>query len=294
MEVREPVFAMLSNRGRVRHGNEDACGARAEIGAFVVCDGMGGAAAGEVASQLAVDTFLASLKATHPAGRSGHARGKVNGEARRGARARLEAAIAEANDVVYRQSRETRTQRGMGTTLVALMLDDAPVPELASNAHSNGAHSNGADAGRESGPDTTTLWLAHVGDSRCYLLRGCELTQLTEDHSLVEAQVRAGILSRLQAETSPIRNIITRAIGSYPTVDAEINSHSARPGDVFLLASDGLTRELEDAEIAGIIRAELAGDSSEAALNRACQALIDGANARGGGDNITVLLVHFR
>jgi protein phosphatase len=148
----------------------------------------------------------------------------------------------------------------MGTTLVAALWDD--------------------HAG------TPTLWLAHVGDSRCYRLRRGTLELLTQDHSLVEEQVRAGMITRTQAGRSPIRNIITRAIGSQPTVEPEIAAHTAQSGDLYLLASDGLTRELEDAEIAHLL-AHTAGT----ALESACQALIDAANAHGGRDNITVLLV---
>jgi protein phosphatase len=149
----------------------------------------------------------------------------------------------------------------MGTTLVALLLENATAP-------------------------SSTLWLAHVGDSRCYLFRHGALQQLTRDHSLVEEQIRAGLLHRAQAATSPIRNIITRAIGSQPTVEPEIAAHTTQPGDLYLLASDGLTRELDDAEIAHILAARAAP-----ALESTCQALIDAANKKGGRDNITVLLI---
>jgi PPM family protein phosphatase len=270
MDSGSPLHAMLSNRGKVRHGNEDACGARAEIAAFVVCDGMGGAAAGEIASQLAVDTFLKYLQATRP---------PANGRAteRHSPRSRLDQAVATANHAVYQQSRQTKGQRGMGTTLVALLYEQTPHPH----------------ADTEPGTEPTVLWLVHVGDSRCYRLRGGKLQQLTRDHSLVEEQIRAGILSRLQAETSPIRNIITRAVGSQPIVEPEIEAIVVHPGDVFLLASDGLTRELEDAELGKILRRELAGQPSEVALSDACHALVATANAHGGGDNITVLLLQF-
>jgi protein phosphatase len=255
-------FAMLSHPGRVRRANEDACGARPEEGVFLVCDGMGGAAAGEVASQLALDAFLASLEQPGPIPPKSERQGSH--EARPASappRARLEEAIRAANLAVYRHSQKSRNLHGMGTTLVALLFDNATVP---------------------------TIWLAHVGDSRCYRLRDGSLEQLTQDHSLVEEQIQAGVLSRLQAESSPVRNIITRAIGSQPAVEAEIATHFAQPGDLYLLASDGLTRELNDAEIAGILGRAAANASS---LEAACQALVDAANANGGGDNITVLLV---
>jgi PPM family protein phosphatase len=249
------TFAMLSHRGRVRRINEDACAALPEAGVFVVCDGMGGAAAGEVASRLAAEAFLDSLRQS-----------SAGGGAEEGGCGRLAEAIRAANDAVFRHSRKSPKLHGMGTTLAGVLWDDAP----------------DAPAG--------SLWLVHVGDSRCYLLRGGVLQLLTEDHSLVEEQVRAGLITRMQAVASPVRNIITRAIGSQREVEPEIAAHAVEPGDVYLLASDGLTRELEDAKIEQVLLRTLA-QSGGAALEAACQALIDAANANGGHDNITVLLV---
>jgi protein phosphatase len=148
----------------------------------------------------------------------------------------------------------------MGTTLVAALWDDKAA--------------------------TPNLWITHIGDSRCYRLRHGILQLLTSDHSLVEEQIRAGLLNRAQAAASPIRNIITRAIGSQPLIEPDIAAHQAQSGDLYLLASDGLTRELDEAEIARILIR-----SSGPALEPACQALIDEANANGGHDNITVLLI---
>ena len=239
------IFAMLSHRGHVRHVNQDACAASPEHGAFIVCDGVGGAAAGEVASHLAADTFLHSV--SHPA-KSPATTASI----------RLEQAVHAANHAVFQRSQKLRALRGMATTLVAVLVEDDP------------AH--------------PAFWIAHVGDSRCYRFRNGALELLTIDHSLVEEQVRAGQLSRAEAETSPIRNVITRAIGSGPTVDPEFAAHATQSGDVFLLASDGLTRELDDDAIAHIL-------SRATSLESACHALIDAANANGGRDNITVLLL---
>jgi len=271
------AFAMLSHRGRVRHANQDACAALPEHGAYVICDGIGGAAAGEVASHLAAEAFLHALSqpAPHPSRRISpktvSSPNPNNGAAHFPANhphTRLCEAVRAANQAVFRHSRKSPSFHGMGTTLVSALLVNAA-----------------ADS------PTPTLWLAHVGDSRCYRLRRGALALLTEDHSLVEEQVRAGVLSRVQAGNSPIRNIITRAIGSRPTVEPDIAAHDARSGDLYLLASDGLTRELTDNDIARILTQSLARAASHAALEAACQALIDAANAHGGRDNITVLLI---
>jgi protein phosphatase len=258
---------MLSHRGRVRHANQDACAAQPRLGAFVVCDGIGGAAGGEIASHLASEAFLHALslqsvgqpRRIAPKSTNGTP-AQHNGYPADHPQTRLREAVCAANQAVLRHARKSQSLRGMGTTLVAALWDDR--------------------AG------TPTLWLAHVGDSRCYRLRHGTLELLTADHSLVEEQVRAGVLTQTQARRSPMRNIITRAVGSQPTVEPEIAAHTAQPGDLYLLASDGLTRELEDAEIAQILT-----HTSSPTLEPACQALIDAANAHGGRDNITVLLV---
>jgi len=242
---------MLSHPGLVRRGNEDACAADPDAGAFVVCDGMGGAAAGEVASRLAAETFLARI--TQPT---------VSGNRAAQPEARLAAAVSAANQAVHQQSRRRPQLSGMGTTLVALL----------------------APAG-----NADTLWLAHVGDSRCYRLRRGHLQQLTSDHSLVEEQLRAGQITPAQAARSPMRNLITRAIGSEATVEAEMQCHHAQPGDLYLLASDGLTHDVNDGEIASILTA-IPIPAVQSSLAHACEALIVAANRNGGHDNITVLL----
>jgi serine/threonine protein phosphatase PrpC len=182
---------MASDPGRVRLHNEDACAADVERGAFVVCDGVGGAAGGEVASRL--DWLLAS----ESSGATGEQR--------------LRHGVALANQRVLQEARHTRALRGMGTTLVGLLAE--PVE------------------GREG--VWGTMWLVNVGDSRCYRMRQGRLEQLTVDHSLVEEQVRAGEMTREQAEQSPIRNVITRAVGSYATVEADIQSLEGTYGDLY-------------------------------------------------------------
>jgi len=257
MDLKGYRSAMLSHVGRVRKNNEDFCAESREHGIFVVCDGMGGAAAGEVASKLAADTFVRELA---PA-RSG--RGTVSAEAR------MDAAVRAANQAVFQYSRKSDDLRGMGTTLVALLLEASKtLPEI---------------------PEMT---LVHVGDSRCYRFRAGALELLTQDHSLVEEQLRLGEISAFEAHNHPMRNIITRAVGSHPLVEPEVRRVEAMHGDLYLLASDGLTRELSDGEIAGIVER---GMSLEPAgrpnLEALCHALVDEANEAGGGDNVTVLLL---
>lgn len=262
------ISAMLTHRGRVRQGNEDACGAAPEVGAYVVCDGMGGAAAGEVASHLAVDTFLAYLSADR------------EGQSAR-VPARLNAAVQAANQAVYQQSRSGAQFAGMGTTLVGML--HAPIANGGGNGRSS-SHLNSRST------DPTTLWLVHVGDSRCYRQRKGRLEQLTGDHSLVQEQVRAGQITEEQAASSPMRNLITRAIGSQSAVEAEIQSHHPRPDDIYLLTSDGLTHEIGDEKISEIL-AEIPSPRTNEGLMTACEELITAANRSGGNDNITVLLV---
>ena len=254
-------FAMLSHPGRVRKGNEDTCAASVEAGAYVVCDGMGGAAAGEVASRLATEAFLKSLK---PAGEKTPRLATPD--------VRLDAAIHAANQAVYQHSRRSSELRGMGTTLVALLVEPAAAKGLPS------------------------LTLAHVGDSRCYLFRQGVLLALTADHSLVEEQLRLGEITAFEAEHHPMRNIITRAVGSQPTVEPEITHVDPLSGDLYLLASDGLMRELSDAEIAQTMqraqmREKVRSRPDKVFLASLCQTLVDQANDAGGGDNITVLIL---
>jgi protein phosphatase len=262
------IYAMLSDKGRVRRANEDACGASSITGAFVVCDGMGGAAGGEIASHLAAETFLAQLAPTE----------EKNHKLRR-ASDRLNSAIQAANQAVYQQSRHSPQLTGMGTTLVGML----HTPLLNGRAGKRPTPSV-----RTSEPPT--LWLAHVGDSRGYLRRGGKLLQLTADHSLVEEQLRAGQITAEQAARSPMRNLITRAIGSQATVEPEIHGYNPLPGDLYLLTSDGLNRELADEEIERILTG-VPDDATEGILNRACRDLVREANVRGGRDNITVMLI---
>jgi serine/threonine protein phosphatase PrpC len=241
--VMEYEAAGASDQGRTRKSNEDAYGLslRNSDGScnFVVCDGMGGAAAGEVASRLAVDAMLRAMN-----------EGVLTLES-------FQQAVDAANDSVHHSAAQDPSRAGMGTTLVAM-----------------------ATRGNRA-------WVAHVGDSRCYRFRGGKLERLTHDHSLVDEQVRLGQLTPAQAETSPMRNVITRAVGTQDEVDADLIEFVVMHGDLYLLASDGLMREVNDEQIAGILR-------TAGALEETLARLIGAANEAGGHDNITCLLARAR
>jgi protein phosphatase len=232
--------------GRVRPLNEDAFLSDEEQGLFVVCDGMGGAAAGEVASRLAVDTIAA------------HARNGHIGKAERGFQprtAQLRRAIESANRAIIARADADPEHAGMGTTVVGAWLGDGIVS------------------------------IGHVGDSRAYLRNKDGFEAVTSDHSLVEAQVRAGIIDREQSLRSENQNILLRALGRDPDVQIDLNEVLMAAGDQLLLCSDGLTRMVTDAAL-GDVLTRFRGDPQGA-----CDHLIQQANDNGGPDNITVVVV---
>jgi len=237
---------MQTHVGLVRRTNQDAAGVEVERGLFVVCDGMGGAAAGEVAAHMAVQIFL---REAYP------------GETDEGSV--VAHAVVVANREVYAYAQEDPRLRGMGTTLAALAVRTT----VAARAK------------------TIPLAITHVGDSRCYRFRNGILDLLTDDHSLVAEQIRLGEMTEEEAEASPMRHVITRAVGTAPEVEADLLRTEGLEGDVYLLASDGLTRELSEKEIAELL--QLHGSSLETAAEK----LVLGANEAGGGDNTTVILV---
>jgi serine/threonine protein phosphatase PrpC len=233
--------AAVTDRGRKRPSNEDAFGYSVEAGIYVVCDGMGGAAAGEIASNLAVDEVLRQL--TH--------RGEA---AEMPLLAAAEGAVNAANEAIYTRAQRNRRFSGMGTTLVVMVTNERRILVL------------------------------NIGDSRCYRLRAGQLEQVTQDHSLVEEQVRLGRMTQVEALRSPLRNVITRALGTQCQVTPDVFELEAVAGDLFLLCSDGLTRELSDEVIQSILARELP-------LETLSTRLVDAAKKAGGHDNITCLLV---
>ncbi|HEX5432885.1 MAG TPA: Stp1/IreP family PP2C-type Ser/Thr phosphatase [Candidatus Angelobacter sp.] len=200
--------------GCVRKNNEDNFGYDSRCGIFVVCDGMGGQAAGEVASKMAVDILL---KYFRDAGRNGHHNGSP-ADAQS-----LAAAIKLANRTIHEAGVGEMGRLGMGSTIVAALV----------RGHS--------------------LAIGHVGDSRIYLVRQGAIQQLTQDHSLVMEQVRLGYITQEQAEKSELQNVILRALGADMEVEADVEDLVAMPGDMILMTSDGLTRHVRDDEILEII-----------------------------------------
>jgi protein phosphatase len=238
-----------TDRGRVRRRNEDTILVRPERRLYAVADGMGGHAAGNIASALAIGT-LESAFPRAPSSRIGAVTLSK----------RMRDAFANANDVIERRSATRKAEAGMGTTLTALAtLTTQPA-----------------------------CVIAHIGDSRAYRFRpGDGLTQLTKDHTWVQQQVDAGALGEMEARAHPWSSILTRVLGMEQPGAADIVVADAIPGDTFLLCSDGLTGMVCDADIASIL-----GTAPD--LPDICRRLIDAANASGGRDNISVVVLRAR
>ena len=206
--------------GCVRANNEDNFGYDSRYGIFVVCDGMGGQAAGEVASKMGVDILLDYFRNESSAAESNITNGQAGSS---GARS-LASAIQLANRTIYKAGQEQNGRSGMGSTIVAALVRG------------------------------NSLAIGHVGDSRIYLVRQGSIQQLTQDHSLVMEQVRRGYITLEQAQKSEMQNIILRALGSEEAVEADIEDLVAMPGDLLLMTSDGLTRHVPDEEILEIVQ----------------------------------------
>ncbi len=239
------LAAGLTDKGLIRPHNEDALLVEPPNGVFAVADGMGGHAAGEVASNLAIEAIGESLRE----------RGR---ELELSVPELLLQAVEEANQRIAKRMEERPECRGMGTTVVVAVV-------------------NGAQ-----------FWVAHVGDSRAYLLRDGSLRQITTDHSFVNELVRLGMLSREQAARDPRRNVVTRALGSGTVVVPDIQQELLLAGDLVLLCSDGLNTMLGDKRISDLLAAP------SKTLEEICERLVAAANEAGGEDNITVVVLQAR
>jgi protein phosphatase len=248
------AYSALSDVGRKRKGNEDSFFVNPDQNLFVVADGMGGHAAGEVASRVAVESINEFVcmtsgdeEITWPFGLDESMSYDGN---------RLKTSVRYANNKVLAATKESVEYEGMATTVVGVLVDGS------------------------------TANLAHVGDSRIYLFRSGRLTQLTNDHSWVNEQLQGGMLTAEQARSHPLRNVVTRALGGKPDLDVEMQVHEALGGDVLLMCSDGLTTMVPDPEIQRLL-------VENGGVETAAKALVDEANKNGGEDNITVILLQF-
>jgi protein phosphatase len=241
-----------SDVGRQRANNEDCFRVVSPLNLFVVSDGMGGEAHGEIASAMAVETVIKTCigEETETFAGSAEMQPGWSDQTRR-----LFNAARLANQKIYESAEANPEQEGMGATLSAAWINEEK------------------------------LSVVHVGDSRVYLLRSGVLQQLTSDHSLVAEQVRRGILTAAEAEHSELQSVLLRALGTQPEVEVDAEEHTLFPNDILLLCSDGLTRMVAEQKIAATLQ-------SESDPVRAAEKLVALANENGGADNVTVVVVH--
>lgn len=247
-------YGVRSDVGRVRENNEDSVRIAPELSLFVLSDGMGGQTSGEIASRLATETIVAHCQAAESNSSLpliGNPFADLSDQSNR-----LASAVRRANTEIHEAAQRNPLWRGMGATVVAVWLT------------------------------RDRMSLAHVGDSRAYRLRSGELVQLTGDHSLVAEQVRRGILTQEEADQSNLQNVLMRALGAEPEVDVDVHEDLLLDGDAILLSSDGLTRELSNPQIDGVLK-----NAREA--QAATDQLVDMANQAGGEDNISVIVVRY-
>ena len=238
-------YSSALDAGRARSNNEDAVVVDEPCGLAILADGMGGYNAGEVASGMATTFVAAEL---------GRWLREVKDQASvADLRRAMEICVDNANRAIFNAANANPNYAGMGTTLVVAVLRPAQII------------------------------VGHVGDSRAYRFRGGRLQQLTKDHSLLQEQIDAGLITPEQAQYATHKNLVTRAVGVEDTVLLEVHTHDVQPADIYLLCSDGLSDMLTDGEIAQIL-------GVSAPLTETSQALVDAANAAGGRDNISVIL----
>jgi protein phosphatase len=260
--------AAVSDVGSKRASNEDAFGLSAEYGVYVVCDGMGGAAAGEIASSMAVDEVLRRLSARAEPGAEAAPLEDV-----------IDDAIRAANESIHSRAMKDLQLSGMGTTLVGLVTEGRRV--LVFNVGDSRCYLMRTVSPEPSSPELSSPELSGQDQST---IGPRKLQQISLDHSLVEEQVRMGRMTHEEALHSNYRNVITRALGTQSSVDPDIFELEAAPDDIFLLCSDGLTGEVSDEQMESMLAADLP-------LDEHCARLVDAANQAGGHDNITCLLV---
>lgn len=234
-------YGSHTNQGRVRTSNEDSLVVDTEVGLALVADGMGGHAAGEIASQLASSTTHEWI-VSHRTAKEEPA-------------TVLRDAVLNANNRVYEAQRRDRSLAGMGSTLTSMLFE----------------------GGR--------YHVAHVGDSRAYRLRDGKLEQLTKDHSLVWHLYENGVLDKSDLSKHPQKNLITRSIGSHLQIDVDVEEGEGRPGDVYLLCTDGLTDGVGEDEL------RTALSQTHKTPQEIAEALVDAANKAGGPDNITAVVI---
>lgn len=247
----EIAFGVRSDVGLVRTNNEDHFAVDPGLNLFILCDGMGGQAAGEVASRMGAEMILEHCREGRQNLRQGlegpyHEEFSVQTN-------RLLSGIRISNKAIYEAANGSAATSGMGSTVVAVQVSG------------------------------NVMSVAHVGDSRVYLFRNGELRQLTEDHSLVREQVRQGLISAEEAEHSELANVILRALGAEPTVVADLDELWVGAKDQILLCSDGLTRMVPDAQIAKLL-------ATDQTPQEAADRLVESANESGGEDNTTVIV----
>jgi protein phosphatase len=248
-------FGVLTDPGMIRGNNEDAVLVEPALGLAILADGMGGGNAGEVASGMATTLLANDLRQALRSISPGNPSANRN-ESR--AFGLLRDKIAIANRSIFQAAEHQPQYAGMGTTLVVTLFYDNRVA------------------------------VAHIGDSRLYRIRGGTLSQVTKDHSLLQAQIDSGMITKEQARQSKQKNIVTRAMGIEPDVETEIHEYPVQPGDVYVLCSDGLHDMVDDAEITRVLQ------RPRTDLQSATEELVKMANDNGGRDNVSVVLVKVR
>jgi len=246
----EIVSYAISDTGMVRTRNEDSYYRSDELNLYVVADGMGGHRGGDVASRLAVEEIERAVREWSPEDENEitHTDG-----ARPPAESKLLVALKRANAKIWQESTSNPERRGMGTTATSVLMENSEAT------------------------------IAHVGDSRAYLIRENVIKQITEDHSWVNEQVKAGFITSEEAKTHRLKNLITRSLGHEADVKVDVVRLKAEQSDLFLLCSDGLTNLVEDEEMQNL----LIGLDPDSALKR----MVELANERGGHDNITAVMI---